>query len=80
MSIEYLYKDRKGTVVDEYGRPEPMYYTVEEEQYCIEKLSSYTQCLSTLLQQKVNETDTMQTGDNSKVDTDVVVRGSIDQA
>jgi hypothetical protein len=30
MSIEYLYKDRKGTVVDEYGRPEPMYYIVEK--------------------------------------------------
>lgn len=75
-----MYKGRKGTVADEHERPELMDYIVEEEQYCLEILSSYTQCLSTVLQKKVKYTDIMETGDNAKVDTDIVMYGSIDQA
>jgi hypothetical protein len=52
MSIQFLYEDGKGTVVDEYGRPEPMDYIVDEEQYRLETLSSYAQYLSKLCQKE----------------------------
>lgn len=49
MSIQFLYEDGNGAVVDEYGRPEPMDYIVDEEQHGLETLSSYTQyCLHCL--------------------------------
>ncbi|KAG0181890.1 hypothetical protein DFQ28_008386 [Apophysomyces sp. BC1034] len=57
-------------------RPEPMYYIVDEEQYRLESLSPYTQYFSTLSQQEGNETDAMQTEDNVKAETDVVMRES----
>ncbi|KAL1928962.1 hypothetical protein VTP01DRAFT_2021 [Rhizomucor pusillus] len=57
MSIQFLYEDGKDAVVDEYGRPEPMDYIVDEEQYRLETLSSYTQYLSILPQQEDNETE-----------------------
>lgn len=37
MSIQFLYEDGNGTVVDEYGRPEAMHYIVDEEQYVLEQ-------------------------------------------
>jgi hypothetical protein len=30
MSIQFIYEDGNGTVVDEYGRPKTMYYIVDE--------------------------------------------------
>jgi hypothetical protein len=48
MSIQFLYGDGKGTIVDEYGRPEPMDYIVDEEQYVLQIVSSFTQHLSNL--------------------------------
>jgi hypothetical protein len=48
MSIQFLYEDKKGAVVDEYGRLDPVGYIIDEEQYHLESLSSYTQYLPTL--------------------------------
>ncbi|KAG0163018.1 hypothetical protein DFQ30_000860 [Apophysomyces sp. BC1015] len=58
------------------ARAEPMDYIVDEEQYRLESLSSYTQYLSTLSQQEGDETDAMQTENNVKAETDVVMRES----
>jgi hypothetical protein len=55
-----LYKDGKGTVIDELGRPEPMDYIVNKEQYRLEALSPSTQYLSKLCQEGNNKTETMQ--------------------
>ncbi|KAL1934835.1 hypothetical protein VTP01DRAFT_7017 [Rhizomucor pusillus] len=43
MSIQFFYEDGQGNAVDEYGRPEPMDSAVDEKQYALETLSSYTQ-------------------------------------
>ena len=45
MSVQFLYEDRQGNVIDEHGRPEPMDYVVYEEQYALETVSSHTQYL-----------------------------------
>lgn len=42
MSVQFLYKDGKGTAVDEPGWPEPMDYIVGKEQYRLEALSPST--------------------------------------
>ena len=39
MNIQFLFENGKGSVVDEYGRSEPMGYIVDEEQFCLETLS-----------------------------------------
>ncbi|KAL1933709.1 hypothetical protein VTP01DRAFT_7799 [Rhizomucor pusillus] len=36
MDNQLFYEDRHGNVVDEYGRPEPMGYLVDEETYALE--------------------------------------------
>ncbi|GAB5590838.1 hypothetical protein Unana1_05738 [Umbelopsis nana] len=74
MSIQFLYEDGKGIVVDEHGKPEPMDYIVDEEEYRLETLNSYTQYLATVPQQGDNETEAMQIEDNRKVNTDVAMR------
>ena len=48
MNIQFLFENGKGSVVDEYGRPEPMDYIVDEEQFRLETLSSHTQYLAQL--------------------------------
>ena len=48
MNIQFLFENGKGSVVDEYGRPEPMDYIVDEEQFHLETLSSHTQYLARL--------------------------------
>ncbi|CEG75259.1 hypothetical protein RMATCC62417_10332 [Rhizopus microsporus] len=48
MNIQLLFENGKGSVVDEYGRPEPMDYIVDEEQFRLETLSSHTQYLAQL--------------------------------
>ncbi|KAI9468948.1 MAG: hypothetical protein EXX96DRAFT_492598, partial [Benjaminiella poitrasii] len=48
VSVQFLYKDEKGAVVDELGRLEPMDYIVDKEQYRLEALSPSTQYLSKL--------------------------------
>ena len=48
MNIHFLYENGKGSVVDEYGWPEPMDYIVDEEQFRFGTLSSHTQYLAQL--------------------------------
>lgn len=74
MSIQFLYEDGKGTIVDEYGRPEPMDYIVDEEQYRLETLSSYTQYLSKLYQEENNKTEAMQIENSVNAEIDVAMR------
>lgn len=45
MSTQFLYEDGQGNVVDENGRPEPMDYIVDQEQFALETISSHTQYL-----------------------------------
>ncbi|KAG1208848.1 hypothetical protein G6F69_006871 [Rhizopus microsporus] len=40
MSFQIFYEDRHGNAVDEYGRPEPMDYIIDEERYALETVSS----------------------------------------
>ncbi|KAL0095800.1 hypothetical protein F4703DRAFT_1923557 [Phycomyces blakesleeanus] len=51
VSVQFSYKDGKGTVVDELGRFKPMDYIVDREQYRLEALSSSTQHLPQLCQE-----------------------------
>ena len=48
MNIQFLYENGKDSVVDEYDRPEPMDYIVDEEQFRLETLSSHIQYLAQL--------------------------------
>ncbi|CEG67529.1 hypothetical protein RMATCC62417_03942 [Rhizopus microsporus] len=45
MSFQIFYEDGHGNAVDEYGRPEPMDYIIDEERYALETVSSHTQYL-----------------------------------
>jgi transposase len=45
MSIQFFYEDGQGNAIDEYVRPEPMDYVVDEERYALETISSYTRYL-----------------------------------
>ncbi|KAL1930688.1 hypothetical protein VTP01DRAFT_10850 [Rhizomucor pusillus] len=73
MSIQFFYEDGQGNAVDEYGRPEPMDYVVDEEQYALETLSSYTQYLRNRTRESDGRSDAMQT-DDVKKDVDVRMR------
>lgn len=42
MNVQLLYENGKGSVADEYGRPEPMDYIINEKQFRLEALSSHT--------------------------------------
>ena len=42
MIFQIFYEDGHGSAVDEYGRPEPMDYIIDEERYALEAASSYT--------------------------------------
>lgn len=74
MSIQFLYKDGKGAVVDEWGRPEPIDYIVDEEQYHLEILSPYAQCLCKLSQEESGEWVIIQIEDGAKADTGIAMR------
>jgi hypothetical protein len=41
MNIQFLFENGKGSVVDEYGRPEPMDYIVDEEMKYTTNTSKY---------------------------------------
>ncbi|ORE00721.1 hypothetical protein BCV72DRAFT_310710 [Rhizopus microsporus var. microsporus] len=45
MSFQIFYEDGHGNAADEYGRPEPMDYNIDEERYALETVSSHTQYL-----------------------------------
>ncbi|KAG1258343.1 hypothetical protein G6F68_008824 [Rhizopus microsporus] len=40
MSFQIFYEDGHGNAVDEYGRPEPMDYIIDEERYALETVNS----------------------------------------
>ena len=46
MSFQIFYEDGHGNAVDEYGRPEPMDYIIDEERYALETASSHTHYLN----------------------------------
>ncbi|KAG1440623.1 hypothetical protein G6F56_011845 [Rhizopus delemar] len=46
MNIQFLFENGKGSLINEYGRPEPIDYIVDEEQFRLETLSSHTQYLA----------------------------------
>ncbi|KAL1925861.1 hypothetical protein VTP01DRAFT_7285 [Rhizomucor pusillus] len=73
MSIQFIYEDGQGTVVDGQGRPEPLDYVIDEEQYALETVSSYTQYLRNQPRERDRESDDMQTED-AKKDVDVHIR------
>lgn len=58
--LQFLFENGKGSVVDEYGRPEPMDYIVDEEQFRLETLSSHTQYLAQLALESETDTEAMQ--------------------
>ncbi|KAG1578520.1 hypothetical protein G6F48_011862 [Rhizopus delemar] len=73
MNIQFLFENGKGSIVDEYGRPEPMDYIVDEEQFRLETLSSHTQYLAQLPLESEKEVETMQT-EERKPSSDVIMR------
>ena len=42
MSFQIFYEDGHGNAVDEYGRPEPMDYIIDANQYALETVISHT--------------------------------------
>ncbi|KAG1166527.1 hypothetical protein G6F36_012911 [Rhizopus arrhizus] len=60
MNIHFLFENGKGSVVDEYGRPKPMDYIVNDEQSRLETLSSHTQYLAQLPLESESEVEVMQ--------------------
>jgi hypothetical protein len=74
MNIQLLYENGKGSVVDEYGRPEPMDYMVDEEQFCLETLSSHIQYLTQQPLEGSKAAESMQVEEDVKPDTDAVMR------
>ncbi|KAL1933788.1 hypothetical protein VTP01DRAFT_7878 [Rhizomucor pusillus] len=72
MSIQFFY-DGQGNAVDEYGGTEPMDYVIDEEQYALETLSSYTQYLRNRTRESDGRSDAMQT-DDVKKNVDVRMR------
>ncbi|KAG1490465.1 hypothetical protein G6F45_010876 [Rhizopus arrhizus] len=73
MNIQFLFENGKGSVVDEYSRPEPMDYIVDEEQFRLETLGSHTQYLAQ--RPLAIEEEAMQT-DNQIKDSNDVVKGT----
>ncbi|CEG66918.1 hypothetical protein RMATCC62417_03417 [Rhizopus microsporus] len=67
----------KGSVVDEYGRPEPMDYIVDEEQFRLETLGSHTQYLAQRPLAIEEEEEVMQMNNQIKDSNDVVKGTSV---
>ncbi|CEG81694.1 hypothetical protein RMATCC62417_15859 [Rhizopus microsporus] len=74
MNFQFLFENGKGSVVDEYGRPEPMDYIVDEEQFRLETLSSHTQYLAQLPLESEKRIETMQIEKEAKSNRDVIMR------
>ncbi|KAG1147090.1 hypothetical protein G6F37_009566 [Rhizopus arrhizus] len=73
MNIQFLYENGKGSVVDEYGRAEPMDYIVDEEQFRLETLSSHTQYLAQLPLENEKTVEAMQVEKEVKPGSDLVM-------
>ncbi|CAO3661107.1 unnamed protein product [Rhizopus microsporus] len=72
----HLYKvdeDGQGNAVDEYGRPEPMDYTIDEERYALETVSSHTQYLHNQPQENNFDVGSM-ANEDAKDDPDVCMK------
>ncbi|KAG1271433.1 hypothetical protein G6F66_013579 [Rhizopus arrhizus] len=74
MNIQFLYENGEGSVVDEYGRPEPMDYIVDEEQFRLETLSSHTQYLAQRPLESEKIVEAMQVEKEAKPSSDTVRR------
>ncbi|KAL4211309.1 hypothetical protein AB4K20DRAFT_1946756 [Rhizopus microsporus] len=59
MSFQIFYEDGHGNAVDEYGRPEPMDYIIDEERYALETVSSHTRYLHNQPQENNFDVDSM---------------------
>ena len=64
----------KGSVVDEYGKPEPMGYIVDEEQFCLETLNSHIQYLAQLSLEENKTIEVTQVEDAVKPNADVAMK------
>ncbi|KAL1936110.1 hypothetical protein VTP01DRAFT_244 [Rhizomucor pusillus] len=68
MDNQFFYEDGHGNVVDEYGRPEPMDYLVDEETYALETVSLHTQYLCNMPRASEREPVAMQTDEPKDAD------------
>ncbi|KAG1642430.1 hypothetical protein G6F44_004837 [Rhizopus delemar] len=66
----------KGSAIDEYSKPEPMDYIVDEEQFCLETLNSHTQYLAQLSLEENKTMKVTHVEDAVKSNTDVAMRGA----
>ncbi|KAL4214354.1 hypothetical protein AB4K20DRAFT_1943400 [Rhizopus microsporus] len=73
MSFRIFYEDGHGNAVDEYGRPEPMDYIIDEERYALETVSSHTQYLHNQPQENNFDVDSM-ADEDAKDDPDVCMK------
>ncbi|KAG1261983.1 hypothetical protein G6F68_006278 [Rhizopus microsporus] len=73
MSFQTFYEDGHGSAVDEYGRPEPMDYIIDEERYALETVSSHTQYLHNQPQENNFDVDSM-ADEDAKDDPDVCMK------
>ncbi|ORE04358.1 hypothetical protein BCV72DRAFT_313114 [Rhizopus microsporus var. microsporus] len=77
MNIQFLFENGKGSVVDEYGRPEPMNYIVDEEQFRLEMLNSHTQYLAQLSLASEKEVEVMQIEKEAKPSSDIKMKETL---
>ncbi|CEI97264.1 hypothetical protein G6F70_006752 [Rhizopus microsporus] len=73
MSFQTFYADGQGNPADEYGRPEPMDYIIDEERYALETVSSHTQYLHNQPQENNFDVDSM-ADEDAKDDVDVCMK------
>ncbi|CEI86016.1 hypothetical protein RMCBS344292_00463 [Rhizopus microsporus] len=73
MSFQIFYEDGHGNAVDEYGRPEPMDYIIDEERYALETVSSHTQYLHNQPQENNFDVDSM-ADEDAKDDPDICMK------
>jgi transposase len=73
MSFQIFYEDGHGNAVDEYGRPEPMDYIIDEERYALETVSSHTQYLHNQPQENSFDVGSM-ADEDAKGDIDVCIK------
>ena len=71
--LSNFYEDGHGNAVDEYGRPEPMDYIIDEERYALETVSSHTQYLHNQPQENNFDVDSM-ADEGAKDDVDVCMK------
>ncbi|CEG82070.1 hypothetical protein RMATCC62417_16194 [Rhizopus microsporus] len=74
MNFQFLFENGKSSVVGEYGRPEPMDYIVDEEQFRLGTLCSHTQYLAQLLLESEKRIEIMQVEKEAKPSRDVIMK------